>query len=290
MRIPRFVTSLSSPPQDYNKHPGGAPGVAISIAGADLHHLRNVLRLTKGDLIEVSDVHDGSSFLCRLTSVTNRKALAEILQELSTPSMNQSISLIMGLGAPKTSDFITEKCVELGVDRIHFFRAQRSQGKNSDCSASNRLQRIAKAAIKQSGASRLPLIEFHQSLQQALFFLHNGEEKTTEGKKQSSALCLVFVPSERKGEDPSWPLMIEFFKQNQILPLSERLSPQEQLQEIVQNAESFLLLGPEGGLVPEEIELAKEFGYLPVSLGPRILRAQTAALVACALVGMFRAT
>lgn len=294
MRVPRFICADSSSSRsdlDSEQSQGFAPVLSsvsehgansitaelqYTISGAELHHLRNVLRLGVNDQIEVIDLSKSSRFLCKITKLTDLAATALVEHQLASPS-GPSITLLFGISKPTVCDFVVEKCTELGVARLILFHAVRSQGQFSPLGVIEkkliRYRRIATAAAKQSGAVSCPEVKLAPSLNVALAELHQDAAQTD--------LRLALIPPDNS---EIFPLVSELLGDPRGVVVSE----QPQLEPRSKTADTYLIVGPEGGLAPEERSVAFDYDYRATSLGPRTLRAETAVVVACAFAGMLQ--
>ena len=222
-----------------------AGGTAL-ITGADADHIR-VLRLEVGDHIVISD-GEGTDYECRLTALSKGAAQAEVLQVQRTPSeASVAATILAGMPKGERADLIVQKCTEAGATEICFFLSARCVCRPSADSFDKkcvRWQRIAEEAAKQSGRGIIPTVRILPDFGQAL----------DAAVKKDLALFLY-----EQGEDR--------------LGLSQALFG-------VQPATAAILTGPEGGFEPFEAELARRVGLTICSMGPRILRCETAPLVA----------
>lgn len=214
---------------------------SVTISGEDVAHLSKVLRLREGENIIVCD-SAGTDYECRIESISKTEAVASIIS--STPNIAEppiNITIYQGLPKSDKMDYIVQKCVELGVNKIVPVITKRAVAIPRDGDKKIlRWQRIANEAAKQCGRGVLPQI---------------GEiaEFKTIVKTVAMEDSLNIIPYENE----------KSFK------LKKALRP-------VKNINIFI--GPEGGFDPEEIELAMLSGIQPVTLGPRILRTETAPL------------
>ena len=232
-------------------------------------------RASVGDQLEVLDSNTGSIYSAELKDLS--KSHAEILiKELISKAQTSPIKLIVGLSKPKTSDFIVEKAIELGVGKIHFFSADRTQNTKPNDSRIERFERIAESALKQSGFQVAPRIKIHSSLKDCLEELTCPHEATK----------LVFHTDGEGEANLKASLLSQKLENNQQISTSPA-APQN-IQQRTNNAESLLVIGPEGGLSPEELLVAKSEGFLPASFGPKTLRVETAVILACGLFSIFR--
>jgi 16S rRNA (uracil1498-N3)-methyltransferase len=222
----------------------------LVLKGEELHHLR-VRRCQVGEVIEVID-GQGGSYSARLDRIDGECATAAILS--SRPERGEArlaLTLACALIKGDRFDAAVEKSTEVGIRRITPIRCIRSIARDASKAKLERWRRIAQAAAKQSGRSRIPEVQepvdFEMELAQPV--LQNG-------------LRLLAVA---RAEAPS---------------LAEVLS------NVPSGIESVtLFIGPEGGFAPEEEQQAIAAGLYPFSWGgDRALRVDTAAVVLSALV------
>ncbi|HYB99612.1 MAG TPA: 16S rRNA (uracil(1498)-N(3))-methyltransferase [Candidatus Limnocylindrales bacterium] len=220
------------------------------VAGAGLHHLRNVLRFKPGDELIVFD-GAGRECIGVLEMYQGESAVVRILGDTGTStesSLDMTIAPCLAKG--KKTDLIVEKVVELGADRICVIHSERSVGRLDAEQAMDRVERwrrIAKAAAEQSGRTMMPVVERLRTFQELI------------ASKPADALGLLFTV----GADPEPPATLR-----QRYPDTYKV---------------IAVVGPEGGFSREEIDLARKHGWVDVGLGPRVLRSETAAIVAAAV-------
>jgi 16S rRNA (uracil1498-N3)-methyltransferase len=219
-----------------------AGGVAL-IAGADAEHIK-VLRMKLGERLVVCD-GAGKEYDCRLTKLGDGTAEAEILSERSSPA-EPSLRCVVLAAFPKgdKAEYIVQKCTECGAAEIVFFPAYRCVAKPEGKSLERKLerwQRIAAEAAKQSGRALLPQIE---------------------APLDFSALCRAL---------PRHALALAPWEEQRGRGIAAQWQGQEDVA---------LVIGPEGGISAGEIEALAAAGAVPVTLGPRILRTETAGLAA----------
>ncbi len=220
------------------------------ISGADYNHIKNVLRMKIGDEFLVSE--NNVSNLCRIENFECEYVIAEIIEEsFQDTSLPVKIYLFQGLPKSDKLELIIQKAVELGVEGIIPVEMNRCIVKLDDKkkkSKTERWQSIAESAAKQSKRTSIPKVNNVLSYKQAL--------------EMASELDIFLVPYECK---------------------DEMKSTVNALAKIKHGMSVGILIGPEGGFELNEINSAIEAGGLPVSLGKRILRTETAAITA---VGM----
>ncbi len=230
---------------------------SISLDGAEHRHLTKIMRAKKGARISVTDgagmVYDciiakrGRDY-CQLEIISSRRNVGE---------PERAVTLALGLSATSKFDAILSMCVEIGVSGFAPLLTEKSTIKLDDkARAERKLRRwreVLKSALKQSMRSRLPEISAPQKF------------STYARQHQDS-------PVERIIAHP-----------NASAPESAQAAAL-----LTQNSEPLIiLLGPESGFSPDEFDLAVSSGFHPLSLGERILRAESAApaLAALALLG-----
>jgi 16S rRNA (uracil1498-N3)-methyltransferase len=209
-----------------------------------------VLRLKPGAEVIVLD-GKGSEYSVKLRDVSASNVTGDILsQKLTTSEPAIRVTLLLCLTQREKFEWILQKCTEIGVAAFIPVISSRSlvQGNREVAGKFERWQRILREASEQSHRGLIP------ELRSPLRF----EDAVALPEFQSS--CRLIPWEEEKSQG-----------------LHEALSGN-------QSANVTLAIGPEGGFSEGEIAIAKKAGYLPVTLGPRILRMETAAITAAALV------
>ncbi|MFV0314731.1 MAG: 16S rRNA (uracil(1498)-N(3))-methyltransferase [Anaerotignum sp.] len=215
----------------------------------DAKHIKTVLRANKGDEIIVCDGL-GTDYVCRIASLEDGVVAEIISNEPCQSEPKTKITLYQGLPKADKMELIIQKCVELGVDRIVAVSTKRCIVKLDKKEEKKlvRWQKIAEAAAKQSGRGKIPEIAM-----KVLSF----SEALCEAKAMDGAI----IPYENE-KDCGLRSFVEGFS----------------------GAEVGVFIGPEGGFTEEEIQTAKDAGVLPVTLGKRILRTETAGMTAIAIL------
>ncbi len=220
-------------------------GVAV-LHGAEAKHLCVVLRAAPGETVTVCDGR-GTDYACRVRAAAPEHCELEIIS--FAPSASEpDVRAILYVGYPKADklEWIIQKAVELGADAVvPFFSRYCVVTPKKEEQKNERYNRIALEAAKQSGRGLVPRVELPLTYNQML--------------GQAAACDAALLCYEAGGA-----------------PLLSRLAHGVKTVSIV--------TGSEGGFSPEEAALAKEAGLVPVSLGPRILRCETAPLAALAVV------
>ncbi|NLC38910.1 MAG: 16S rRNA (uracil(1498)-N(3))-methyltransferase [Clostridia bacterium] len=226
----------------------------VFINGPDVVHLSRVLRLSIGDTVTVSDGQN-RVYVCKLELISRDLVRASIIHQL-TGTFEPPIEVVLLQGLPKADklELVIQKGTELGVSRIIPLITHRTVVRLDADKAASRLarwQRIALEAAKQCCRGKIPQLEGPLDFFSALSSLDRD--------------YLLLVPWE---EERSRTL-------KEVLLAAKEAG----------RSKIAVLIGPEGGLTSREVELARSHGGVPVSLGPRILRTETAGLmVACAVL------
>ncbi len=220
------------------------------IDGPDAHHLRVVLRSKPGDWIDVLDGR-GKAYRARVVELEQGRVYIALESALPEPPGGiPEIILAQGYLKDKKMDDLVRPLTELGIARWVPVMARRSIPAPDDKRLQSRYarwQKISLEAVKQCGRRRPMTIDPPTSLVEAL------------KKAGSCDVKLVF-----------W----EGLSESDNAPLSPVAEPKS----------VFALVGPEGGFDQDEVELALQAGFVAKSMGPRILRAETAALAAAVLL------
>ena len=251
----------------------------------DSHHAAAVLRLRVGDRVEIIVESTGAIFLGAIRQHTEPVTVE--IQELVArresvrADPRGKLHLIIASIKPALEELVVEKAVELGVASISLFAGDRSNRAPAADRVSARLERlgrVAEAAMKQSGTSRRPALAFHSTLREALEELQGAEK----GR-------LVFVAPQISGASDPEPTDIKSLfsaPRHEYEDLAEVPAPP--LEVIAEDVDFHILIGPEGGFSSDELALARTYLFRAVSLGSSVLRAETAAIVACGIVQTMR--
>ncbi|MBO5496861.1 MAG: 16S rRNA (uracil(1498)-N(3))-methyltransferase [Oscillospiraceae bacterium] len=218
-------------------------GTAI-IRGRDAEHVR-VLRLKPGEDMILCD-GQGTDYKCRLVYADKEQAEAEVIEVRPCPA-EPSVKVTMLCALPKgdKTDYIIQKCVEAGACEIGFFSSARCVAKPAEPERKvERWQRIAEEAAKQSGRGIIPQVSWVGDYTAAL---------DTAVKKELG--LFMYETGEREA-------------------LNAVLEASREVKSIA------FITGPEGGFEPFEADLARVCGLHVCSMGERILRCETAPVVA----------
>ena len=218
-------------------------GMAI-IRGRDAEHVR-VLRLRPGEDMIICD-GQGTDYKCRLVSADKEQVEAEVIEVVPCPA-EPSIKVTVLCGLPKgdKTDYIIQKCVEAGAAEIQFFSSDRCVARPENPEKKlERWQRIAEEAAKQSGRGIIPQVSWAGDFAAAL---------DVAVKKELG--LFMYETGEREAL-------------NTVLEANRSA------------ADAAIITGPEGGFAPFEADLARICGLHICSMGERILRCETAPVVA----------
>ena len=215
---------------------------SISISGPEARHLKDVLRFKTGDAVILFD-GSGFEFTGMITGI-GKELVSVAVAEAKEGKTESPIEIVLGQGIPKSDkmDLIVQKSTELGVSRIVPLFTERVVPKAFSSNKIERWQRIAVEACKQSGRVKVPVISEPVSIDQ---FVKDGGPSS-----------LKLIPWEGEKERSL----------KEVLPVT------------LENSKVTFIVGPEGGLTESEIGIAKGYGFIPVSIGKRILRTETVSL------------
>ena len=219
---------------------------SATLSGEDARHLTRVLRVQPGQQYEISDGH--SAWLAEIVETRGDRVLFRVLEAVDTPSPPVRILLCASLIKFDRFEWIVEKATELGVERILPVQAGRTEKGLLEASVkrAERWRRIAREAAQQSRRATIPEILPALRFSQAL----NPEGEYRYFLDEADATPILHAL-------PANPAS------------SDRVA---------------VLLGPEGGWTDDERRTALEARWRAVSLGPQILRAETAAAAAAAVL------
>lgn len=215
--------------------------------GRDAEHA-HVLRLKPGDDVILCDT-EGSDYKCRIVKSTKEEVEAEVIEVVPCKSEpDTKVTVLCGLpkGSDKT-DYIIQKCVEAGAHEICFFSSERCVAKIDDDGRAKKLERwrrISEEAAKQSGRGIIPEVKWIGKFVEAL--------------NQANAKDLALFCYETGDRET----------------LKDVLDANSTAKTMA------IITGPEGGFAQFEADLAKALGFHICSLGERILRCETAPVVA----------
>ena len=218
----------------------------VTMTGDQARHLALVLRVKPSDMVSVLN-GTGYEYECRIVSVHKKEVRAEVLSK--TPYSAESpvsITIVQGISKGERMEIAIQKSTELGATRFIPVITERTQVKQTQ--KVERWRRIALSAAEQSGRDKM--IEIDDPLQLEEFL----------GSIAPVSAGIIFFEEKRERN------------------LKEVLSGFTEIKEIS------VLIGPEGGFTREEVAASVEKGFVEASLGPRILRTETAPITALSII------
>jgi 16S rRNA (uracil1498-N3)-methyltransferase len=230
--------------------------------GEDARHLTRVLRVEPGQQYEISDNH--SAYLAEIAEARGERVVFRVIEPLPAPDPAASITLLASIVKFDRFEWIVEKSTELGVDRIVPVAAARTEKGLFDASGkrTGRWLRIARESSQQSRRVRMPEILPAVRFERAVHF----ECAIGETAEYRCLLDAGFQGEGQAGEAQPPPLLATLPAQRTA---ADRIA---------------VLLGPEGGWTDAERQLAVTSGWRAASLGTHILRTETAAVAALAIL------
>lgn len=229
-------------------------GEEHSMSGEEVHHLLNGRRMREGESFELQD-QNLQHFLVVLQKTTRREVFFRVEKQLDAlPPSPLQLEILLGMPKEKALDLVIQKITEMGASTLYIFQARFSP-KNTMAQKREktleRWNRIAQAACKQSGRQRPPKIEYFPSLELLLQNLPPSAHQ--------------WVLSTQSSDDHAGA--------SDLLNLRSEASDSHRV-----------LIGPEGGLHPDEEQLSIQQGMQPIHIGPRVLRSETAAIAMVAIL------
>jgi len=221
-----------------------APEDFPAVTGSDAHQIKDVLRMKPGEQIELL-TGDGQVHEAKIISLAKGRVACAVLSSRQDESEPKTrVTLAQALPKARKMDLVVEKCVELGVHRIIPMLSERVIAKEGK---PERWQKIAKEAAEQSKRAIIPQVGEAMNFRDVL--------------KLKGRFELALIPWEAE-------------KQHSLKQALSGKTPGSIL----------LLIGPEGGFSATEVDLARQAGFVSVSLGKRILRTETAGFAALAAI------
>jgi 16S rRNA (uracil1498-N3)-methyltransferase len=216
---------------------------------SELHHARDVLRLEPGERVVVFNGR-GHEIMAEITKVTRKEIQMRKLHETRVPPLRCEIMLAQAIPKGKNMDLIVQKAVELGAAKIAPIISDRTIVHLQDKEAVQKQakwQQVAVEAAKQCGQNWLPTVQIPRKLSDFFDGIAPLQIRLI-GSLQSDAVHLKTVLAEYENEHKSRPTSV------------------------------LICIGPEGDFTPAELNLARSHGCRPITLGPIILRVETAAI------------
>jgi 16S rRNA (uracil1498-N3)-methyltransferase len=222
---------------------------SLVLTGSEAHHCRDVLRLKAGDKVVLFNGR-GRELTAEISSADASRIQLRKLHEAQTPSLRCRITLGQAIPKGKNMDLIVQKAVEIGASEIAPILSDRTVVRLDEESATSKQakwQTVAIEAAKQCGQNWLPKVQTPQPL--AHFFQeHRRFDLQLIGSLQSDAVHLKKILAEYSAEHGDRPASV------------------------------LMLVGPEGDFTPAELSVARSQGCRPITLGPIVLRVETASI------------
>jgi 16S rRNA (uracil1498-N3)-methyltransferase len=229
--------------------PGNWNPDALSLRGPEAHHARDVLRMKRGDRVVVFNGR-GHEITAEIVNLAKSEISLRKLHESEMPPLRCRMTLGQAIPKGKNMDLIVQKAVEIGAAEIAPLISERTivdLDKREAEQKREKWQQIAIEAAKQCGQNWLPTIHTPQKLKD--FFAHAGNvDLRLIGSLQPDAVHLKKILADYVDQHPDRPHSV------------------------------LMMVGPEGDFTPAELALAKSQGCRPITLGPVILRVETAAI------------
>jgi 16S rRNA (uracil1498-N3)-methyltransferase len=222
---------------------------ALALNGGEAHHCLHVLRLGRGDRVVLFNGR-GREITAEIASADAGEVRLKKLHEAETPPLRCRITLGQAIPKGKNMDLIVQKAVEIGAAEIAPILSDRTVVRLDEESAAakqSKWQAVAIEAAKQCGQNWLPRVETPQTMA-AFFQQHRRFDLQLIGSLQSDAIHLKKILADYSTEHGDRPTSV------------------------------LMLVGPEGDFTPAELSLARSHGCRPITLGPIVLRVETASI------------
>ena len=228
----------------------------IVITGEDVNHIKNVLRLSIDDDLQICDLDTAINYICGISKIDNDKIECNIFNRINSEAeSNIHINVFQGIPKSDKMELIIQKCVELGINEITPVEMKRCVAKIEDKSKTKKLERwqkISEVAAKQCGRDRVPKINNITNIKNICNIYSEYD------------IVILAYENEQKNT-----------LKNELLKIKNKAN---------ENLKIGIIIGPEGGLDKEEVELLKGNGVKSVTLGRRILRTETVAFVLTSII------
>src|SRR6266403_817901 len=222
---------------------------SLVLTGSEAHHARDVLRMKRGDKAVLFN-GQGREITGKIVELERDKISLRKLHETETPPLRCRITLGQAIPKGKNMDLIVQKAVEIGAAEIAPILSDRTVVRLDDENAASKQakwQSIAIEAAKQCGQNWLPQVQTPKTLAQ-FFQDHRRFDLQLIGSLQSDAVHLKKILAQFSAEHGDRPSSV------------------------------LMLVGPEGDFTPAELSLARSHGCRPITLGPIVLRVETASI------------
>ena len=218
------------------------------------HHCAQVMRQAVGDLFTVFDGR-GHEAKARITAIGKEQVTFQIVAKAATPHLAHPVWLGQALTKPKSLDLIIQKATELGVSEFAPLQSDHCVSQLDEEKAEARVEKWQKLTVevaKQCGQNWLPVVHPPRAPKDFVTTIPRGAVKLIASLQDEARPLKTVLREHLPGLKPGTPIVV--------------------------------LIGPEGDFTPAEIGQARAAGFIPVSLGAIILRAETAAFFALSAI------
>ena len=227
----------------------------ITILDEDVNHIKNVLRLNVGENLQICDIDSSKNYICEILELTAKSVTCKILEEIqSIAEGNVELHIFQGLPKADKMELIIQKGTELGVSEFVPVSFKRSIVKISPKDEKKKIDRwnkISEVAAKQSKRDIIPKVRNVESI-----------KNVCNEIKDYDIVLLAYELEENN------------YIKNELLKIKNTK----------ENYKIAVIIGPEGGIEKEEVEVLENAGAKVISLGKRILRTETVALQVSSII------
>ena len=228
-------------------------GNIINIIDDDVNHIKNVLRLEIDDEIKICSIDTSKNYLCKIKNIDKKNIECIVMEEVeAVAESNIELDIYQGLPKSDKMELIIQKGTELGVHSfvpVVFKRSIVKLDEKDKVKKQVRWQKIAEVAAKQSGRDIVPKVHEVKTIKNICDLISDYD--------------MVLVAYENEDRNSL---------KNELKTLTKK------------DLKIAVVIGPEGGIEEKEVELLKESGAKIVSLGKRILRTETVAIVIAGII------
>lgn len=221
----------------------------IEIKGQDVKHISKVLRLRKGEHIEICDIDTQNNFYCEIDKIQEENIYCKILKKIENKTeSNIKVTVFQGLPKLDKMEYVIQKSIELGAEDITPVEMKRCVVKLNNQDKNKKIQRwqkISEVAAKQCGRDIIPKINEILNIKEIVNLINKYD-----------AFLIAYEKEEKN-------------------TLKQELN---KLKNKKENLKIGILIGPEGGIDEQEIKILAQNGAKIITLGKRILRTETVAL------------
>jgi 16S rRNA (uracil1498-N3)-methyltransferase len=258
---------MSKPPRFFID-PSQVAGSTITVTGDDLRHIRTVLRKGPGDLLTLAD-GKGRVYTARIEELRKDGIVTSVIDQRQQEPAGPRIILGQGIAKSDKMDWIVQKATELGVSSVIPLVTERTIVKVRDEEKRvGRWRKICREAAMQCDRPDIPQV---------------GEIMRYRDFLARTPLGPPLARGEEKGGGSDAAAIVG--RALLLLPWEEASRPIKEVLRAHAARTVVVLIGPEGGFSDAEAGMAKEKGFHAVSLGPTILRTETAAVAALSMIG-----